>query len=175
MAKKIAVGSAAVAGAVAGVGGALVATASKTAAYGDSIDKASQKLGVSSTFYQEWEAVLQHSGTSMDKMGGTFKRLATASQDASADQQAAFEKLGLSMEDVSKMSPEELFTNVVSGLQGMEEGSERTAVATQLLGKGATEMGALLNTSAEDTQAMIDNVHELGGVMGEDAVKASAH
>lgn len=174
MAKKIAVGSAAVAGAVAGVGGALVATASKTAAYGDSIDKASQKLGVSSTFYQEWEAVLKHSGTSMDKMGGTFKRLATASQDASADQQAAFEKLGLSMEDVSKMSPEELFTNVVSGLQGMEEGSERTAVATQLLGKGATEMGALLNTSAEDTQAMIDNVHELGGVMGEDAVKASA-
>ena len=174
MAKKIAVGSAAVAGAVAGVGGALVATASKTAAYGDSIDKASQKLGVSSTFYQEWEAVLQHSGTSMDKMGGTFKRLATASQDASADQQAAFEKLGLSMEDVSKMSPEELFTNVVSGLQGMENGTERTAVATQLLGKGAMEMGALLNTSAEDTQAMIDNVHELGGVMGEDAVKASA-
>jgi hypothetical protein len=174
MAKKIAVGSAAVAGAVAGVGGALVATASKTAAYGDSIDKASQKLGVSSTFYQEWEAVLQHSGTSMDKMGGTFKRLATASQDASADQQAAFEKLGLSMEDVSKMSPEELFTNVVSGLQGMEEGTERTAVATELLGKGAMEMGALLNTSAEDTQAMIDNVHELGGVMGEDAVKASA-
>ena len=82
MAKKIAVGSVAVAGAVAGVGAALVGTASKTAAYGDSIDKASQKLGVSSTFYQEWEAVLQHSGTSMDKMGGTFKRLATASQAA---------------------------------------------------------------------------------------------
>ena len=174
MAKKIAVGSVAVAGAVAGVGAALVGTASKTAAYGDSIDKASQKLGVSSTFYQEWEAVLQHSGTSMDKMGASFKKLATASQDASADQVAAFEKLGLSIEDVSKMSPEELFTNVISGLQGMENGTERTAVATQLLGKGAMEMGALLNTSAEDTQAMIDKVHDLGGVMGEDAVKASA-
>lgn len=174
MAKKIAVGSAAVAGAVTAVGGALVGTASKTAAYGDSIDKASQKLGVSSTFYQEWEHVLQHSGMSMDKMGTSFKKLATASQDASADQQAAFEKLGLSMEDVKNMSPEELFTNVVSGLQGMEEGTERTAVATELLGKGAMEMGALLNTSAEDTQAMIDEVHELGGVMGEDAVKASA-
>ena len=174
MAKKIAVGSAAVAGAVTAVGGALVGTASKTAAYGDSIDKASQKLGVSSTFYQEWEHVLQHSGTSMDKMGTSFKKLATASQDASADQQAAFERLGLSMEDVKNMSPEELFANVVNGLQGMEEGTERTAVATELFGKGAMEMGALLNTSAEDTQAMIDEVHELGGVMGEDAVKASA-
>jgi len=107
-------------------------------------------------------------------MSATFKKLATASQDASADQQAAFEKLGLSMDDVSKMSPEELFTHVISGLQGMEEGTERTSLATTLLGKGAMEMGALLNTSSEDTQAMIDKVHDLGGVMGEDAVKASA-
>lgn len=172
--KGIGAGSVAVAGAVAGVSGALIKTAGDTAAYGDQIDKASQKLGVNSTFYQEWQAVLQHSGTDMDKMSATFKKLATASQDASADQQAAFEKLGLSMDDVSKMSPEELFTHVISGLQGMEEGTERTSLATTLLGKGAMEMGALLNTSSEDTQAMIDKVHDLGGVMGEDAVKASA-
>lgn len=172
--KGIAAGSAAVAGAVAAVGGALVGTASKTAEYGDQIDKASQKLGVSSTFYQEWEAVLQHSGTSMNSMSATFKKLANASQDASDDQVKAFNALGLSMEQVSSMSTEELFTSVISGLQGMEEGTERTALATDLLGKGAMEMGALLNTSAEDTQGMIDRVHELGGVMSEDAVKAAA-
>ncbi|MBP3881826.1 MAG: hypothetical protein J6E40_06600 [Lachnospiraceae bacterium] len=174
MAKKIAVGSVAVAGAVTAVGGALVSTASKTAQYGDSIDKASQKLGVSSSFYQEWEAVLQHSGTSMDKMGTSFKRLATASQDASDDQVKAFERIGLSMEDVKNMSTEDLFSSVIAGLQGMEEGSERTATATELLGKGAMELGPLFNTSAKDTQAMIDRVNDLGGVMGEDAVKASA-
>lgn len=174
MAKKIAVGSVAVAGAVTAVGGALVSTASKTAQYGDNIDKASQKLGVSSSFYQEWEAVLQHSGTSMDKMGGSFKKLANASQDASDDQVKAFERIGLSMEDVKNMSTEDLFSSVINGLQGMEEGSERTATATELLGKGAMELGPLFNTSAEDTQAMIDRVNDLGGVMSEDAVKASA-
>lgn len=174
MAKKIAVGSVAVAGAVTAVGGALVSTASKTAQYGDNIDKASQKLGVSSSFYQEWEAVLQHSGTSMDKMGGSFKKLANASQDASDDQVKAFDRIGLSMEDVKNMSTEDLFSSVINGLQGMEEGSERTATATELLGKGAMELGPLFNTSAEDTQAMIDRVNDLGGVMSEDAVKASA-
>lgn len=172
--KGLAAGSAVVAGAVAGVGAALVGTASKTAEYGDQIDKASQKLGVSSTFYQEWEAVLQHSGTSMDSMSASFKKLANASQDASKDQQAAFEALGLSMEQVSSMSTEDLFASVVSGLQGMEEGTERTALATTLLGRGAMEMGALFNTSAKDTQGMIDTVHKLGGVMGEDSVKAAA-
>lgn len=174
MAKAIIGGTAAVTGAVVGVGAALVSTAGKTAEYGDQIDKASQKLGVSSTFYQEWDAVLQHSGTSMDSMSATFKKLASASQDASKDQQAAFEALGLSMDQVANMSTEDLFTSVISGLQGMEEGTERTALATTLLGRGAMEMGALLNTSAEDTQGMIDTVHELGGVMGEDSVKAAA-
>jgi hypothetical protein len=174
LAKGIAKGAVAVTGAVAGVGAALMGAAGKTAEYGDEIDKASQKLGVSSTFYQEWEAVLQHSGTSMSSMTSTFKKLATASQDATDDQIAAFEALGLSMDQVSSMSAEDLFSNVISGLQDMDEGTERTALATTLLGKGAMEMGALLNTSSEDTQAMIDRVHELGGVMSEDAVAASA-
>lgn len=147
---------------------------SATAEYGDNIDKMSQKLGVSSTFYQEWDAVLQHSGTSMDSMSATFKKLATASQNTTQSQAEAFQQLGLSMEQVSSMSTEELFTSVISGLQGMEEGTERTALATELLGRGAMEMGALLNTSAADTQGMIDKVHELGGVLSEDAVKNSA-
>ena len=174
LAKGLAAGTAVVTGAVAGASAAMIGAAGKTAEYGDQIDKASQKLGVSSTFYQEWQAVLQHSGTDMDRMSATFKKLATASQDASEDQQAAFERLGLSMDDVKNMSTEELFTSVITGLQGMEEGTERTSIATELLGKGAMEMGALLNTSAEDTQGMIDKVHELGGVMDEDAVGASA-
>lgn len=157
-----------------GVGTAIASSAVKTAEYGDNIDKMSQKLGVSSTFYQEWDAVLQHSGTSMDSMSATFKKLATASQDASDDQKAAFEALGLSMKDVQSMSTEDLFTSVISGLQGMDEGTERTALATELLGRGAMEMGALLNTSAEDTQGMIDTVRELGGVMSDDAVKGAA-
>lgn len=167
-------GTAAVTTAVVGAGAAMIGAANSTAEYGDKIDKASQKLGVSSTFYQEWEAVLQHSGTSMDSMTGTFKKLATASQDASDDQVAAFKALGLSMDQVKNMSTEDLFSAVVSGLQDMEEGSERTNIATELLGKGVMEMGALFNTSSEDTQAMIDRVHELGGVMDEDGVKASA-
>lgn len=167
-------GIAALGTAAIGAGTALTSAASSTAQYGDNIDKMSQKLGVSSSFYQEWDAVLQHSGTSMDSMGATFKKLATASQNASADQEKAFKQLGLSMQEVQSMSTEELFTSVVSGLQGMEEGSERTALATQLLGRGAMEMGALFNTSAEDTQAMIDTVNNLGGVMSGDSVKNAA-
>ncbi|WP_407397813.1 hypothetical protein [Treponema sp.] len=164
----------AVGNAISGMTQSMVSSTSELANYGDSIDKASQKLGISAQAYQEWEAVMQHSGTSMEGMTATFKTLANASQGATAEQAKAFEKLGISLEDAKNMATEDLFKNVITSLQGMEEGAERTAIANDLLGRGAMEMGALLNTSAEDTQAMIDTVNQLGGVMSDEAVKASA-
>lgn len=172
-------GTAAKAGALAiGALGTGVAVASKAfingagdvAEYGDKIDKASQKIGISAQAYQEWDFIAQHSGTSMDTLKTSFKTLANQAQSGAEE----FKKLGLSLDDVSKMSTEDLFSAVVSGLQNMEEGTERTAVASKLLGRGALELGALLNTSAEDTEAMRKKVHELGGVMDDEGVKAAA-
>lgn len=164
-------------GAIAAIGtAAVVATkeivkgASEVAAYGDNIDKASQKMGISAKAYQEWDAVLQHSGTSIDSMS---RGLITLQKNA-ANSAEKFEVLGLSQEQVASMSTEELFAATISGLQNMGESAERTALASELLGGSAKELGALLNTSAEDTQAMIDKLHEMDGVMSDESVKAAA-
>ena len=149
---------------------ALVNGVSKTAEYGDNIDKMSQKMGMTAESYQEWDAVMQHCGTSIDSMQAGMKTLATAAESGSD----AFEQLGLSQESIAGMSQEELFGATITALQNVESETERTYLAGQLLGRGATELGALLNTSAEDTQAMKDRVHELGGVMSNEAVKAAA-
>lgn len=161
------------AGAVA-AGSAIVGQVSNVAEYGDNIDKMSQKLGISATAYQEWDAILQHSGTSIDSFGAAMKTLANAAADGSKSTTEAFEKIGLSMEEVGRLSQEDLFATVVSRLQQMEEGTERTAIGADLLGRGITELGPLLNTSAEDTEAMRQAVHDLGGVMSDDAVKGAA-
>lgn len=140
------------------------------ASYGDTIDKQSQKIGISAKAYQEWDAVLQHSGTSINAMQSSMKKLTAAAADGSD----AFQALGISQEEAMSMSQEDLFARVIEGLQGMEEGTERAALAQDLLGRGAQEMAALLNTSAEDTQKMKDAVNDLGGVMSDDAVKSAA-
>ena len=154
----------------AAVSTALVKGANDVAQYGDNIDKMSQKMGLSRQSYQEWDAVMQHSGTSMEAMKSSMKTLANAAQTNSS----AFEKLGISQKDLASMSQEQLFEATISALQNVESETERTYLAGKTLGKGATELGALLNTSAEDTQAMRDRVHELGGVMSDEAVLASA-
>ena len=150
--------------------GALAAGAQSVASYGDNIDKMSQKMGISAQGYQEWDAVMQHSGTSMETMKSSMKTLANAVEKGNG----AFERIGISMTDLSSMSNEDIFAATIAGLQNVDNETERTYLAGQLLGRGATELGALLNTSAEDTQAMRDRVRELGGVMSDDAVKAAA-
>ena len=137
----VAVGTAAV-----GATKALIDGASATAQYGDHIDKMSQKLGISATAYQEWDAILQHSGTSIDSMQRGMMTLSKAAENGSE----SFEKLGISQEDVASMSQEDLFGAVIKGLQGMEEGTERAVLAQELLGGAAKELGPLLNTTAED-------------------------
>lgn len=213
-------GAQAAAAAIAGVTAAsaaavteVVKMSGEVAEYGDGIDKAAQKVGISAEAYQEWDFILQHSGTSADVLQGSVKKLSTQMQNAqkviagtaiadeeleaqlssgeiSAEQYAeaydklydeaykgidAFAALGYSMSDLENMgSTEELLADVIARLQEMPESVERTALATSILGKGAMELGALLNTSAADTEAMREQVHALGGVMSDEAVKDAA-
>ena len=166
MAGAVAAGGAA----IVGLGASFVSASGDVASYGDNIDKMSQKMGLTAEAYQEWDAVMQHSGTSMESMKASMKTLANAAETGNE----AFQKIGLSQKEVANMSQQELFEATIAGLQNVEDTTQRTYLAGKLLGKGATELGALLNTSAEDTQAMRDRVKELGGVMSDDAVKAAA-
>lgn len=140
------------------------------AEYGDTIDKMSQKMGMSSDAYQEWDFVLQHCGASIESLKPAMKTLATAAESGSD----AFAQLGISQEQIAGMSQEQLFDATIAGLQNVTDETQRTYLAGKLLGRGATELGPLLNTSADDVADMRAQVHDLGGVMGADAVKAAA-
>lgn len=161
---------AAVTAATTAMSAAMIKGVSDTAAYGDNIDKMSQKMGMSAQAYQEWDAIMQHSGTSIESLQSSMKTLANAVEN----ENDAFGRLGITQKQIASMNNEELFSATITALQNVESETERTYLAGQLLGRGATELGALLNTSAEDTEAMRQRVHELGGVMSDEAVKAAA-
>lgn len=162
--------TAATAAAVA-TGKAFINAANSTAAYGDNIDKMSQKMGISAKAYQEWDFVMQHAGSSIDSLKGSMKTLANAATSGND----AFAKLGITQQQIAGMSQEELFGATISALQNVKNETERTSLASKLLGKGATELGALFNMTSDETDALKKQVHDLGGVMSDDAVKAAAN
>ncbi len=151
-------------------GTALVGATNDVAAHGDEIDKQSQMLGLSATAYQEWDHILQHSGSSISALTPAMKTLAAQVESGSE----AFEALGMSQEQVASLSQEELFSATIEALQGMTDESERNALASELLGKSYMELQPLLNTSVEDTEAMRQAVHDLGGIMSDEMVANAA-
>ena len=176
-AKGFAVAGAALAAGV-GVGvAALKKGISETAAYGDNVDKMSQKLGLSTDAYQKWDYVLKLAGTDINSMTTGLKTLTNQFQAAKNGNDAsikAFEKLGISMEDAKNMSREDLFGAAIKGLQGMSDSTERAALANKLFGKSGQNLTPLFNQTAKQTQEQMDLAERYGMIMPQAAVKASA-
>ena len=97
VAKAAAIGGAAMAAGL-GIGiAALKKGIKETAAYGDNVDKMSQKLGFTTDEFQKWDYVLQRAGTNISSMIPAMKTLSTQATSNSA----AFQELGISQEEVS--------------------------------------------------------------------------
>ena len=137
--------AAGVAGAAIAVGGAMVSAAKDTAAEMDVIDKGSQRMKISAESYQELAHAASLSGVEMSNLEKAAKKL---------------EGTGMNLDDA---------LNEIYSLQTAEE---RAAKAAELFGENvAYQMTPMLNASAEEMAAMRQEAHDLGLVMGEDAVK----
>ena len=180
-AKKI---GAALGAAAAAVGTACVAAGQKlwdmandVGSAGDQIDKTSQKIGISAESYQKWGYVFERCGADVNNLQTRMKKLSTVITDAAGGSDSAAEKLsavGLSIEELNGKSQDEQLSMVITALQGMEAGAERTAAANDLLGKSAVDMAAVLNTSVEETERLKQEAEDYGMVMSNEAVAASA-
>ena len=130
------------------VGGAMVAAAKDTAATADAIDKASQRMGVTTDHYQELAHAAELSGVEMSTLEKAAKKLADTD---------------LSMDDA------------LAQIYELGTAEERASKAAELFGESvAYQMTPMLNASAEDMEAMRKEAHDLGLVMGEENVKQGA-
>lgn len=161
---------AAATGAAIATGKAFVSAANDVSQYGNNVDKMSQKMGISAQAYQEWDFIMQHAGANIEGMKTSMLKLTKAAE--SGDE--AFTALGISQEQLASMNQEEIFSATIKGLQDIQDEGQRTVLANKLLGKGAVELAPLLNMSSSEIDNMREQVHELGGVMSDDAVKAAA-
>lgn len=169
-----AMGTAVVAGASA-VGTAAYNAAMSTAEQADYIDKLSERTGINREELQRWKHAADQSGVSVDSFKNGIKKMSDVIDDAnngSKTASTAISRLGLSLDDLNKMSTEEKFNTITAALADMEDGAERNALGNDLLGKSYTEMLPLLNAGSEGMSALKKEADDLGLVMSESTVKA---
>lgn len=132
-----------------GAGKAIWDAANATASIGDTIDKQSQKMGVSAEQYQVLSFAAEHSGISISKF-----QTAAAKVEASGFTGSVYE--------------------FVDALQQIEDPAEKAAIANDVLGeKLANELQPLINgtTTMEEFSTELS---DLGGIMSNEAVSDSA-
>ena len=161
----------------AAVGTAAIATGKKlwevannTASYADSIDKASQRVGMSKEAYQEWQYILGQNGIEVASLETAMKSFGNVMDGSSQAGTQALEKLGISIEGLSQ---EDAWEATVKALQGVEDETERLSLATDLYGaRAAQSMMPMLNQTIEGTEQLRQRAHDLGIVLSDDAVNA---
>lgn len=172
--------------AIAAIGAAATAAAKKffdlakaTAEYGDTVDKESQKLGVSSDVYQKLNYAMEMSGSTIDDVSKGIKNMTkdlAAFANGSKDAASKYEAIGVSLTnaDGSLKSEQELLLSTIQALADMTDETQRDAAAQEIFGKSAAELKPLLNEGADGIKALMDEAQQYGIVMSEEGVKASA-
>lgn len=160
------------------LGKKFVETAKQTSEMGDAIDKQSQKVGFSKKAWQEWDYVLKLAGSDMSSASMGIKTMANQVEKAKAGNKEAvanFKALGISVKELKSMGREEIFAKLIEQLQKMPESTQRASLATKLLGRAGQDLTPIFNQSSASTKNLIDKANQLGIVMSDKDVKASAN
>lgn len=167
-------GAAVVGGATTAATG-LTALAMKSASTADTIDKMSQKIGISREAYQELDFICSQSGMDVNKLQNGMKSLVSAMDGAAsgtASNVEQFKKLGVSVTDANGnlRNSEDVMWETMEALQNCGNETEKARLATELFGKSGTEMMPLLNGASGSIEEMKNKAHDLGLVLGDEAV-----
>lgn len=146
----------------------------------DGIDEGSQRIGLSTKAYQEWDHILKMSGTSIDQLEVGSKKLTlsmAAAQEGGESQIATFQRLGVEYknQDGSLKSMTDVLPNVIKALAAQTNETERNAMATELLGKSGMALIPVFNMGEEAINKEIKALNESGAVMSGPAIAAGVN
>lgn len=162
-------------------GGALVggiaASIKATAAYADEVEEMSQRTGLSTETIQELGHAAKITGTSIEGLEGSVKRMQRVIGDAEQGNKAAIknlEQIGIAVEDIIALSPDEQFEKITAAIAEIEDPTKKASAAMDIFGRSGTDLLPMLDGGAEGMAAMREEAHKLGIVMDEEAVRSAA-
>lgn len=145
-------------------------------AMGNTIDKQSQRLGMSNEAYQEWSYILSQNGADISTLTMGMRTLTNKidglKNGAKASTQA-FAQLGLSFKDLKGLTGEEQFSLVIQRLQGIQDETTRNAVANDVLGRSYMQLIPLLNQSSDSVENLRQKAHDTNQLMSDEGIKAA--
>ena len=154
--------------------GSLVALGKSAIQLGSDLDDASKKFGVSASELSKLQYVAKMSGVELEDLGGAFKFMAKAiaeSENPTSDAAIAFKAMGVSMDDLRKKSPNELFMMLADRFSEMKDGANKTALALAIFGRSGANILPVFADGAAGIQKLKDEAAKMGAALSEEQIK----
>lgn len=144
---------------------------------GDQIQKMALRTGFSTEALSELRFAAEQSGTTLEGLEVGIRRMASTIDDAKQGLSTAvyaFDQLGLRVEDLEGMSPEQAFETLALAIADVPDELTKAALATDIFGRSGTQLLPLLADGSEGIERLRQEARDLGIVFDQDAANAAA-
>ena len=160
--------SAAAGGALAGIAGLAI----KSAAAADDLNTLAKQTGISTAELQKMQYASDLVDVSVDTITGAMTKMKKNMASTSADTQAAFQRIGVSVTDANGQlrSSTDVFYEVLQGLSKISNETERDVVAMQLFGKSADELAGIVDDGGAALKSLGEEAEKLGLILDQETL-----
>lgn len=159
----------------AGIVGGLGLAVTNFANAGDEINDMSKKVGMSTEEVSKWSFALGQSGGDLGTLQTAVRGLAanmdqelqgalTATNDGLDQQSSAFQRMGLDVQQLRALRPEDQFMQVAMAVAGVSDPMERAALAQQVFGRAGMELLPVLSEGEAGIRSMFAEAERAGAV-----------
>lgn len=160
-------------GALAGAAGVLAPLAAAVKHFADAgsaLDDMSQRTGASVEALSALGYAAQMSGASIDDIEKGIRTM----QKGLAAGDDSFSSLGLNMEKLKSIHPDDQFKTIAEAISKIEDPGERAAKAMEIFGKSGATLTPLLSGGAVGIEKLIAEADSLGVIMSGEAANSAA-
>ncbi len=161
---------------VAGMGlaitGSLTAAVMHFANVGSELNDMSVRTGISTTGLVELGYAAKQTGSGMETVETAVKKMQKSLGEIGPESKAvgdALGKIGLSVQELSGLSPEDQFQAIAEGIADVEDPTKRAALALTMFGRSGTELLPMI----EDIKALRAEARELGIAPSPESIAAA--
>ncbi len=142
------------------------------------VDDLSKRTGVSAQTLQAYQFAAEQSGVSVETFGKGIQKLGINLGEAQTGNRSAiksFADLGLSVEELTRLSPEQAFEKVAAAISQLPNPAQQAAAAVSLFGKSGAELVPVFQEGAGYLAEMRAEAERLRLVLSKEQTQALAN
>jgi len=157
--------------------GSAIKSVQAYAKMGDEVHKMALRTGFATESLSRFKYALEIGGAELGTLEKGVKKLSMSISDAKdglATYTREFDKIGVGVEELEGLSPEDQFMKIALAVAAIEDPMERASSAQKLFGRAGTAMLPMLADGAEGLEAMLAEAEQFSPIFGTEASEAAA-